>query len=83
MLFRDAIKRRTTIEEALESLGARLKTYPRNNVGLTPDSVKFSPEYREIKSAHDREFARLRAVNSFLLKTYPAEMKALRKLSRR
>ena len=44
--------------------GAALKRFPRLANGLTPDSVKFSPEYRAAKAACDRAFEAVRAFNS-------------------
>ena len=45
-----------------------LKKFPRGPMGLTPDHVKFSPEFRAAKLRYDAAFARLRAVNSVALR---------------
>lgn len=45
-----------------------LKQFPRGPMGLTPDHVKFSPEFRAAKRRYDAAFARLRAVNSVALR---------------
>ena len=37
-------------------------------MGLTPDTVKFSPAYRATKAEMDRLFAALRRVNAFIAK---------------
>lgn len=52
---------------------AVIKTFPRDHMGLTPDCVKFSPEYRAAISALDFAFAKMRRINSFTSRTYPKE----------
>jgi hypothetical protein len=44
--------------------GAALKPFPRGANGLTPDAVKFSPEYRKLKMRYDQTFAELRNINA-------------------
>ena len=45
--------------------GKRLKAkYPRQANGLTPDHIKFSPEYRADKAKVDKLFQALRKINT-------------------
>lgn len=61
-----ALRQRDEAEAEVKRLSAQLQTFPTGAMGLTPDAVKFSPEYREIKGAYDRAFSRLRKLNSMI-----------------
>lgn len=50
--------------------------------GLTPDSVKFSPEGRAARAACDIAFRRLKAINGFVASNYRAEERAAREARR-
>jgi len=41
-----------------------LKAFPRGPMGMTPDAVKFSPEYRAAKAAYQKAFEAVRSFNS-------------------
>jgi hypothetical protein len=56
-----------------------LKTFPTCAMGLTPDAVKFSPEFRNAKQAFNAAFARLRAFNAVFTKTFAKELCAERR----
>ena len=45
-------------------------------MGLTPDSVKASPEYRAAKRAYDQRHADLAAFNARFVKQYATELAA-------
>lgn len=62
---------------AVEMAGKRLGSI--NGVGsgpmgLTPDSVKFSPEYREARAAYDRASSMARAFNGAFVREYRREL---------
>jgi hypothetical protein len=48
-------------------------------MGLTPDAVKATPEYREAKARSDATFAALRNFNGKFVKLFAAEIKAERR----
>lgn len=61
----DAIETaRNTLRTELDRASAALQIFPRGPMGMTPDEVKFSPEYRAAKEAADRAFAALRHFNT-------------------
>ena len=60
----DAADARQVLWAEYKRTGAALKAYPKTAIGLTPDAVKASPEYKLAKQAHSRAFAALRAFNS-------------------
>jgi hypothetical protein len=45
-------------------------------MGLTPDNVKFSPEYRAAKIAFDCAFRNLQAFNKRYVREYKTELRA-------
>jgi hypothetical protein len=47
-------------------------------MGLNPDHVRLSPEYRAKKAAYDSAFAALRAFNGKYIKIFKAEIAAER-----
>ena len=55
---------RAALESEVKKASADLKVFPRAANGLTPDAVKFSPEYRAAKSGFDRAFQALRKFNA-------------------
>jgi hypothetical protein len=63
----------------------RLNTIPgvgTGPMGLTPDEIKFSAEYKEAKREADREFARVREFNDWFTKAYREELAEERKVKR-
>ena len=70
------------IEADVEKAGDALEKFPRGPTGLTPDHVKFSPEYRAAKSTFDTHFNRLRNFNKTFVKTFKKEITADRRQRR-
>jgi len=50
--------------------------------GLTPDAVKFSPEYRRARATYDQALSELRAFNGVFTKTFRKDLQ-LERLERR
>lgn len=55
---------RDALRIEVSAASAVLKGYPRMANGMTPDSVKFSPEYRSAKLRYDHAFDALRKFNT-------------------
>ena len=53
-----------------------LQRFPKGPMGLTPDDVKSTPEWRAARTQFDAAHADLRAANDALLKHFPEEVKA-------
>lgn len=70
------------IQARMEVAGAKLQTYPRGAMGLTPDDVKNSEEYKADKSEYALAFAQLRQLNGTYIKLYAKELAAERKQRR-
>lgn len=67
-----------SLDSDVTRLGAILRAFPgagSGPMGLTPDSVRLNPDYRNAKRAFDLAFARLRAFNSSYVKTYAKELR--------
>lgn len=60
------------------SASAAMGRFPRGPMGLTPDDVKASPEWRKAKARYDRAFANLRAFNAAMVKARRQARSALR-----
>jgi hypothetical protein len=74
------VKWRLELEVALASKAFRaIAGIGSGPMGLTPDAIKFSPDYRLAKVRFDVAFAALRDFNGEFHKTFAAEIKAERR----
>lgn len=67
------------LEARLDAASATLAAFPRGAMGLTPDSVKALPEWRDAKAAVDKAFADLRAFNASFVPRFARELAAERR----
>lgn len=67
------------LEEVCNVLSAKLNTYPKGKMGLTPDAVKCTPEWKSDKAAFQKAFAAFRNFNQSFVKTYKKEMREERR----
>lgn len=78
----EAFQRQLSIQEQLLAevsvCGAALRQFPKNSIGITPDDVKASPEFRAAKAAYDAAFQGLRNFNSAFTKAFGNELRAHR-----
>lgn len=66
------------LEAEHKRASAALKALPgvgTGPMGLTPDAVKFSPEYRTLKAAADAAREAVRRHNGMMVKRYAREMR--------
>lgn len=54
---------REALEAECKAASVALQQFPRGTMGLTPDAVKSSPEYRAAKLRYAAAFNQLRAFN--------------------
>ncbi len=78
LAFMAAKQREVDVDAAVDRASDALDVFPKGAMGLTPDAVKFSPEYRVAKAVYDAAFAEQRRFNAWFLKTFSAEIKAER-----
>lgn len=71
---------RDTLWQECQRLGAELNRFPHDGpMGLVPDHVRCSAEYRAAKRAYDSAFARLRSFNARFVKAYATEIREERR----
>lgn len=79
MNYAEAKAQNAAITAAHDAAGATLLAIPgvgTGAMGLTPDRVKFSPEYTAAHRAERAAFAALRNHNAFMVKNFKREMAA-------
>lgn len=67
------------IDAEVDRLSAILKKFPKGPMGLTPDSVKATSEYRKAKGEFDRAFKAMQNFNRAFTKTWAKELKEERR----
>lgn len=70
--FETHMKEAAQALKAIEGVGA-------GPMGLTPDHVKASPQYKEAKARFDWDFSNFRNFNAYYVKTFKKELAALRR----
>lgn len=76
MTFSEAKAYRDQLEAELERLSAIINRFPHDGpMGLTPDHVKLSPEYKSAKLAWDAQFHKLRTFNAAFTREFRDELK--------
>ena len=58
------------LKEAVDRTSASLQVFPRGNMGITPDDVRVSNEFRAAKRAYSIAFNTLRVFNGSIPKEY-------------
>ena len=76
--FEEAKAEVALLEKEVDAANEVLKTFPRGTMGLTPDAVATTPEYRAAKARFQKAFARLRAFNAVYVKRFAKELRAER-----
>lgn len=64
------------IEAQCDQFGAVLQSFPKNAIGLTPDHIKATEQYKYARKGYDLAFIRLRSVNQYMSKHFSKEMRA-------
>jgi hypothetical protein len=68
MTYEQAKTRRDALEAAVKAI--KFPDGTNGNGRITPDHVKFSPEYKAAKEAFNAAFAELRSFNEWYVKTF-------------
>ena len=74
MTYDEAKNIRSKLDLACKEAGDVLRAFPRNAIGLVPDNVRATAEYRAARKAYEKAFALLRASNQRLVKTFKKEI---------
>jgi hypothetical protein len=78
MNYMEAKAKRDMLESSVKAFSARLSEFPKGTMGLTLDSAKASPEWKETKLAYDMAFTDLQRFNRYFVKAFAAEIKTER-----
>jgi predicted nucleic acid-binding Zn-ribbon protein len=57
---------RTQLEYRMKTISDELQSLPRTSMGLVPDSVRATPQYKSLKNQYDQLFQKLRQINAQL-----------------
>jgi hypothetical protein len=71
--FETLIGLREYADDRAEYWSMELNKFPKGEMGLTPDAVKASPEFKMAKSNYDEAFFSLRRYNALLRTHYPKQ----------
>jgi hypothetical protein len=79
MTYEQAKEAGRLLDEAMGAASARLRAIPGHAsgpMGLTPDSVRATAEYKTARAESDRAFKKLQDHNWWFCKTFKAEYRA-------
>lgn len=76
--YEEAKAESALVEKEMFEAQAAIDAFPRGPMGLTPDAVRATPEWRAAKTRVDKAFARLRAFNAVFVKRFAKELRAER-----
>tara|TARA_R110000822_G_scaffold301108_3_gene424824 strand:- start:817 stop:1116 length:300 start_codon:yes stop_codon:yes gene_type:complete len=77
--FESAKNYQLNLERKLNEIGNKLSKYPKGIMGLTPDHIKQTEEWKSNKKDFETAFFKLRTFNSYFTKQYKKERAAERK----
>lgn len=78
MTYQEAKKRKAELETQCKVCSDALNNFPKREDGLTPDAIKFSPQYRTALDAYRKASKKLRGFNSWFLCVFEKEYAAER-----
>ena len=73
MTYTEYREQKGRLQAALKRASEAMEMFPRGPMGLTPDDVKASQEWKIAKGEQDRAFAQLRAFNGLHVKRFRQE----------
>lgn len=74
--FQTALTTKLALDLETSEASKALQTFPRGPMGLTPDSVKTSPEWKQAKTNYEKVNIKSKAFNGSFLKRWAKEYKA-------
>ena len=80
--FADAKAWQARLDATLTATTAVLNAYPKSAIGLTPDHIKATAEWKGNYRANQLAFDRLRRFNQVFVRTFKKELAAERKAKR-
>gem|GEM_PF-6388506 len=83
LTFAECLESRAGITKKADHYSALLNSFPKNEMGLTPDIYRKTNEFTEVKKQFNFWFNQLREVNKHILKNFKKEYYEYRKINRR
>lgn len=80
MNYQEAKIVKANLEKEVEVTGSVMQKFPKGAMGLTPDNVKASVEFKTAKRAFDVAFSNLRNFNGQFVKVFKKEIAQERKI---
>jgi hypothetical protein len=80
--FEDYQAQSLVLKEAVDRTSAILQIFPRGNMGITPDDVRLSDEFRAAKHNYSVAFNALRVFNGSIPKEYMKRAAKIRRAER-
>lgn len=82
MTYIEAKAARDQISLEVDAASARVNSFPKSVMGLVPDAVKFTTDYRAAKTAFDASFSKLQKFNQTFTRQFASEIRAERRARR-
>lgn len=80
--FEEAKAAVARLDAGVTRTGSTLDAFPKGPMGLTPDAVRATPEWKKAKQEFDAAFADLRKFNAMFAKIFAKELRAERNTRR-
>ena len=68
--FEEMVKVKNELESAAQSASETLQSFPRGAMGLTPDNVKATPEWKQAHNAYQLAADKVRGFNRRFIASY-------------
>ncbi len=75
MTYNQGLIVQNALENEVSQASLELRKFPRTANGLTPDEVKFTPEFQESKAKFNAAFQSLRNFNASFTKNFKKEIR--------
>jgi len=79
MNFEEAKLHKHELEEINKGYSAKLNTFEKNSMGMTPDHIRETLEWQKAKKDFDDSFAKLRNFNGWYVKAFKKEIQTDRR----
>ena len=76
MTYREAKLKRLELDATLNTASRAMRSYPEGDMGLTPDPIKATPEWRADRKAYNEADNALRNFNQQFHRVFAREIKA-------
>lgn len=82
LTFEEYKAKRDQLSNWHREIGRELSAYPKNEMGMTIESIRNKPEYKAKRALCNKVFQQLRILNGKYIKLYKKELADERKLKR-